>query len=206
MEKFNDTEFKELPKDEECMVTAVKIGEILNEPAHTIRKWAEYHEENMYIKKINGRFAYTQESIEQFKFVKDLVRNKNMTHEQVRQHMNKHGSQYSQYDGGLIDTKDPLGYKALSSAIALENQKQLQVFMENFIQYQEENNKKIMFELKREVAITAQEVIEESLKTFKEELLITRETNEKIDKLRESMEMRKEESEKKGLFSRFFTR
>jgi len=180
IDKYNDVEFKEIPTNEECMVTAVKIGEILGEPSSRIRKWAEYHEENLYVKKINGRFAYTQKSIDQFKFIKDLKLNKNMTHEQIKQHMHKHGMQYSQYDGGLIDPKDPFGYEALSSAISQKTQEQLKEFLVNFIQYQENNNGNLVKSITSEVEQTVQEQISESMGSIEKELQEQKENNQKL--------------------------
>lgn len=206
MDKFNDVRFTQLPKDEECMVTAVKIGELIDEPTSTVRKWAEYHADNLYIKKIEGKFRYTIRSVDEFKFIQDCVRNKKMTHAQVKEHMSQHGSNYSQFDGGLLDPKDPFGYKALSASIAIENKKQLQDFMMSFVEYQENSHRKLIDELKGEVSDIVQETIEESLKGFKEELNATKETNEKIDRLRESMEQRKKEenNKKKSWFKRIF--
>jgi len=177
IDNYNDVEFKEIPKDEECMTTAVKIGEIIEEPASRIRKWAEYHEDNLYIKKINGRFAYTQKSVEQFKFIKDLKQNKNMTHEQIRQHMQKHGMHYSKYDGGLIDPRDPFGYEALSSAISQKTQEQLKEFLTNFIQYQEQSNQNLVKAVTLEVEQTVQDLVEESISGIEKELESQKENN-----------------------------
>jgi hypothetical protein len=225
IDKYNDVEFKEIPKDEECMVTAVKIGEIINEPASRVRKWAEYHEDNLYIKKVNGRFAYTQKSIDQFKFIKELKQEKNMTHEQIRQHMNKHGMQYSQYDGGLIDPKDPFGYEALSSAISQKTEKQLKEFLVNFVQYQEKNNKELVKAVTIEVEQTVQEQLEDSmsgiqkelesqreenkklseqLNSIQKEIAVTQDLNLKMDNLKILMEQRKKESEEQPQHQGFF--
>lgn len=209
MDKFNDVEYRELPEDEECMVTAVKIGELLKEPVSTIRKWAEYHENNLYIKKIEGKFRYTLRSVDEFKFIQDCIRNKKMTHAQVKDHMKKHGTNYSQFDGGLLDPKDPMGFTALSASLALENKKQLLAFMNSFVEYQNENNQALIESIKKEVSTTVQETIEESLKEFKDELSVTKDLNEKLDRLRESMEHRKDESNKNkkiGFFSWIFKR
>lgn len=231
IDKYNDVEFKEIPTNEECMVTAVKIGEIIGEPASRIRKWAEYHEDNLYIKKTNGRFAYTQKSIEQFKFIKELKQEKNMTHEQIRQHMNKHGIHYSRYDGGLIDPKDPFGYEALASAISQKTQNELKDFLSNFITYQEDNNKKLAESIKTEVEQTVQEQLEDSMNGIKQELelqrqensklsnqltliqqeiAVTQDLNSKMDNLKQLMEERKKESEEQsknqGFFSKLFSK
>jgi hypothetical protein len=158
----------------------------------------------------------------------DLKLNKNMTHEQIYQHMKKHGMQYSQYDGGLIDPKDPFGYEALSSAISQKTEKQLKEFLVNFVQYQEKNNKELVKAVTIEVEQTVQEKIEDSmsgiqkelelqreenkklseqLNSIQQEITVTQELNEKMDSIKQSMEQRKKESEEqqpKGLFSGWF--
>lgn len=202
-----DASYYQVPTDEECVLNAVQLGKLIDEPATTIRTWAGLHEQWLYIKKINDRFVYTQASIDQFKFIKDLCRHKNFTHKQISEHLSKHGFNYSQYDSGLVDPKDPLGYTALSSSLALENAKQLKKFMEKFVEFQKENNKILIKEMKKEVSTTVEEKIEESLKDFKEELAVTKEINETLDNLRTKMEERKkveeERNENKGFFSRF---
>jgi len=200
IDKYNDVEFKEIPTNEECMVTAVKIAEILEEPASRIRKWAEYHEDNLYVKKVNGRFAYTQKSIDQFKFIKDLKLNKNMTHEQIYQHMKKHGMQYSQYDGGLIDPKDPFGYEALSSAISQKTEIQLKEFLVNFVKYQEKNNDSLIKSITSEVEQTVQDQIEESMSDVEKELQLQKESNkqlsQQLSEVQQELSLTKETNQK----------
>lgn len=198
MNAYNDVEFKEIPKDEECYVTAVKIGEIIGEPASRVRKWAEYHEDNLYIKKVNGRFVYTEKSIEQFKFIQALKQEKNMTHEQIKQHMKKHGMHYSQYDGGLIDPKDPFGYEGLSTAIAQKTQNQLNEFLANFIKYQEQNNVELINSVKTEVEQTVHEQLEDSMRDIEKELQEQKEENKKLseqlEKVQDELSIAKEAS------------
>lgn len=184
-EKFTDVSFKQLPQDEECILTAVKIGELIDEPAHTVRKWAEFHEDNLYIKKINGRFVYTTKSVEQFKIIKDLVRNKHMTHEQVRKFM---------FDGSdvLKDSlikKDPLGYEALSTAITIENRKQMEVFMNSLVEWHENALCDLRDKLRADITTEVEEVVDESLKALRED------NRDYIEQLSKSVEKIKEEAE-----------
>lgn len=231
MDKFNDVEYRPIPNDDECMVTAVKIGEILNEPASRIRKWAEYHEDNLYIKKINGRFVYTQKSIKQFEFIKDLKQNKGMTHEQIKQYMSKHGIETENFSTGVINPNDPFGYEVLSSALAQKTETKLNEFMNMFIQYQEANNIKLTESIKLDVEQTVQEQLKESMKdvnkqlekqkeqneillkyvdSIQKEVSVTKEMNEKMDFLKNAMEERKKENElevneeKQSFWSRLF--
>lgn len=221
MDKYNDVEFHSVPNDEECMVTAVKIGEIIDEPASTIRKWAEYHEDNLYIKKINGRFAYTQKSIKQFEFIKDLKKNKGMTHEQIKQYMSKHGIDSENFSTGIINPNDPFGYEVLSSAITQQMEEKLKDFMSKFIEYNTEFNKTMIESIRVDVEQTVQEQVKESmitiqneldenkklllqqsednrilnnkLESIEKEIAVTKELNNKMDHLREVMQERKEE-------------
>lgn len=205
MEKYSDVEFHEIPKDEECIVTAVKIGEIIGEPASTIRKWAEYHEDNLYIKKINGRFVYTQKSIKQFEFIQDLKKNKNMTHEQIRQYMEKYKFSEENEISSLINPKDPFGYEILSSALAQQTEDKLKLFMNQFMTYIEEVNERNANRIKEDIEQTVQEQIKESMKEIKKEISVTKEMNDKLDKLRLAMEERKEKNrENKGFWSKLF--
>lgn len=223
MDKYNDVEFYSVPNDDECMITAVKIGEIIDEPASTIRKWAEYHEDNLYIKKINGRFAYTQKSVKQFEFIKDLKKNKGMTHEQIKQYMKEHGLQYEKFSSGLINPNDPFGYEVLSSMMAQQMEEKLKTFMTVYMEYNKVSNKDMMESIRVDVEQTVQEQLKESmnsiqneldenkkillkqseenkiltdkLNSIEKELSVTKQMNEKIDYLREAMKERKEENE-----------
>lgn len=208
---FTDVNFHNVPEDNECIINAVQLGKRIDEPPSTIRTWAESYEDYLYIKKINGRFVYTEASVDQFRFIKEMHRNKGMSHKQIADIISKHGFQYGDFNSGLIDPKDPLGYQALASAIAVENQKQLSDFLVKFVQYQEENNKLVIEKIKNEVALTVDEVVDDKFNEFKEELLkeyrIEREatikTMDMVSNLNAKLEERKEEyNNKKGFLSR----
>lgn len=208
---FTDVNFHNVPEDNECIINAVQLGKRIDEPPSTIRTWAESYEDYLYIKKINGRFVYTEASVDQFRFIKEMHRNKGMSHKQIADIISKHGFQYGDFNSGLIDPKDPLGYQALASAIAVENQKQLSDFLVKFVQYQEENNKLVIEKIKNEVALTVDEVVDDKFNEFKEELLkeyrIEREatikTMDVVSNLNAKLEERKEEyNNKKGFLSR----
>lgn len=208
---FTDVNFHNVPKDNECIINAVQLGKRIDEPPSTIRTWAESYEDYLYIKKINGRFVYTEASVDQFRFIKEMHRNKGMSHKQIADIISKHGFQYGDFNSGLVDPKDPLGYQALASAIAVENQKQLSDFLVKFVQYQEENNKLVIEKIKNEVALTVDEIVDDKFNEFKEELLkeyrIEREatikTMDMVSNLNAKLEERKEEyNNKKGFWSR----
>ena len=204
---FNDVNYKTMPEDEECVVNAVQIARRLGEQPHTIRTWAEYYEDCLYIKKINGRLVYTEASVGQFEFVQKLRREKGFSHAQIREHIDKHGFEYTKFDSGLVNNEDPLGFQALAVALSMENNKQLQLFLGEFMQLQEESNQKLISNIKEEVAMTVQDIVEIELekhyKAIEEELKVTRETNEKMNSLVKTLDDKKTNI-KQGLFSKWF--
>lgn len=159
--KFSDTSYFQVPEDSECVLNAVQMSKLIDEPATTVRSWADKHERYLYIKKINDRFVYTQASVEQFKFIKDLCRNKNFTHKQIEEHIKQHGFEFNKYDGGIVDPQNPLSFQALASALALENQKQLKQFMVDFVQYQDGRDEKLVKNINVELEQTVIEKNEE---------------------------------------------
>lgn len=207
---FTDVNFHNVPEDNECIINAVQLGKRIDEPPSTIRTWAESYEDYLYIKKINGRFVYTEASVDQFRFIKEMHRNKGMSHKQIADIISKHGFQYGDFNSGLVDPKDPLGYQALASAIAVENQKQLAEFLSRFVQYQEENNKLVIEKIKNEVALTVDEIVDDKFNEFKEEFIkeqqeereATFKTMDMVSNLNAKLEERKEEyNNKKGFLS-----
>lgn len=230
-EIYNDVNYSNLPSNDECILNAVQISKLVGEPASTIRSWAEKHQNNLYIKKINGRFVYTSASVEQFRFIKSLCREKKMTHDQIEEHLNKKGFQYQKYDGGLINPEDPLGYEALASQIMIKNQDMMKQFLMEFVKYQEDFKEEIKSDIKSEVAITVDDRMESNLNEFKDgfkeelkedlkqefqayidqrELDYKNRDNEMIDLLKKHMEdsQRKfeENNVKKSFWSRIFNK
>lgn len=211
---YNDVSYQAIPKDEECILNAVQIGKILQENPSTIRTWANLYEDYLYIKKINGRFVYTEASVNQFKFIKDLCRNKNMGHSQIREIISKQGFDYAKFDSGLVNLDDPLGFQALASAIALENKNQLVEFMNNFIKFQTENNKIVLEEMKREMCETIDEVVSSKLEEFKDEFIkeqqeekeATLKTVAMVEDLHNKLNERKEENNKKSFWTKLFNK
>jgi len=170
----------------------------------------------------NTQRKYTQKSIDKLKYFIELKK-EGMTIRQIKEYCEE--VEWDKDKGVVVKESTPLHVQMIATAlmeeqnklmsefkteIALENQKQLQMFMQTFVEYQEANNRVILEELKREVSITVQDVVSDKLDGYmshiNSELAVTREINEKIDRLRESMERRKEESVvvKKGIFSGWF--
>ncbi|HBJ1650355.1 TPA: MerR family transcriptional regulator [Clostridium botulinum] len=198
MNKYTDVNYKEIPKDEECYVTAVKIAEDLELPASKIRKWAEYHEDNLYIKKTKGRFSYTEKSIEQFRLIKELKFNKGMTHEQIKQYMSKRGRNLGEYDGGLINPQDPFGYDVLATKISMKNEQTLKDFLNTFITYNQEENSRMIEAIRNEVSLTTQETVENSMSSIEIKLQEQQQSNikltEQLEEMKKELALTKEDN------------
>lgn len=126
-EHIIDSDYKDVNSlDPDIFYTAVQVAEILGENITTIRSWAkqEVLGDLLDIKRVNGRNVFTKVDIENLKFVQEL-RSKNFKISQIREIVSKKGFKYAEYDGGLIDTKDPLGFQALAVSISEENNKRL---------------------------------------------------------------------------------
>lgn len=213
-ENYNDVSYSSVPNDDECVLNAVQISKMVGEPAHTIRLWADMYENFLCVKRINGRMVYTQKSVNEFKFIQTLIRDKKFTHEQIFEQLSKRGFEYSKYDGGLINLDDPLGFEALASQIMLKNQEQLKEFLMNFVEYQEDFKKELKEDIKTEVAVAIDEHMDvklDELKSYidKRELEYKIQDQERMDMLRRSMEENKKNTElnsKKSIWSRIFNK
>lgn len=131
-EKYTDVEFQELEDD--IYYTAVQVAEILGETDSTIRSWCKDSAlgEVLNIKKVNGRNKFTKRDIEKLKFVKEL-RDRNYSISQTREYISKQGFEYGEYDSGLVDPRDPLGFEALSIRLAQKQNEELQQFKKDIL-------------------------------------------------------------------------
>jgi len=220
-----------VPEDDECLITAVHISKIIEEPPHTIRSWADEFEDFLYIKKINGRFSYTNKSIEQFEFIKKLRREKNFSIKQIKDQLRIKGFHYEDNESGLINTDDINLMESIKVDIGIEVKNQLKDFLNVFMEAQSIENTKMINSIKTDVEQTVQEQISESMsgieKQLKEqkevnqklsnqlisiqkELAVTHDLNNKMDNLKLLMEQRKKESEEQnqhqGLFGKWFSK
>ncbi|WP_346938151.1 MerR family transcriptional regulator [uncultured Clostridium sp.] len=214
-ENYNDVSYSSVPDDDECVLNAVQISKMVGEPASTIRLWADMYENFLCVKRINGRMVYTQKSVNEFKFIQSLIRDKKFKHEQVNEQLSKRGFEYSKYDGGLINLEDPLGFEALASQLAIKTQEQLKEFLMKFAEYQENFKKELKEDIKTEVAVAIDEHMDAKLDELKSyidqrELEYRTQDQEKIDILRKAMEdtrkKNEEDSSKKGFLSRIFNK
>lgn len=131
--KFTDVSYTELKND--IFYTAVQVAEILNEPVTTIRAWAkdEAFGDLLELKRENGRRKYTKKDIENLKFIKELI-DKKYSYAQIKEIISKRGFNFGEYDGGLIDPNDPLGFEALAIKITQKQDEKLELFKKDLIE------------------------------------------------------------------------
>lgn len=138
---FTDVSYTEL-KDN-IYYTAVQVAEILNEPVTTIRGWAkdEAFGDLLELKRDNGRRKYTKKDIDNLKFIKELI-DKKYSYTQIREIISKRGFSFGEYNGGLIDINDPLGFEALAIQITQKQDEKLEIMKNQIL-----DNLKIFMEL-----------------------------------------------------------
>jgi DNA-binding transcriptional MerR regulator len=177
VEKFTDVDYEEIQED--VYYTAVQVASIIGVDVSVIRSWTkpDAFENELDIKRVNGRRVFTKQDIENIKFIKDL-RDKKYPVKQIKEVIAKKGFKYAEYDSGLIDPKDPFGFDALSIKITEENKKQLKIFIQELIN---ENNKLIntvdnKVNRIEEIALDQ----EESMKNIQKELQEQKEENRKL--------------------------
>lgn len=131
--KFTDVDYTELKKD--IYYTAVQVSEILNEPVTTIRGWAkdDAFGDLLEIQKDNGRRKYTGRDIENLKFIKELI-DKKYSYAQIREIISKRGFGFGEYNSGLIDVSDPLGFEALAIKITQKQDEKLALMQKNILE------------------------------------------------------------------------
>ena len=132
---FYDVPYHIIPNDEECVINASQIGKRIGEAPSTIRTWANQYEEYLYIKKVNGRFVYTEKSVIQFEFIKKL-RDKGFPHVTIEEIIRNNGFDCD-IDSQTIKSGNPIELQALATGLSLENKKQFEQFMVLMMEQQE---------------------------------------------------------------------
>lgn len=143
-DKYTDVSFMHVPDDEDCTISGAEIARRigLKEP-QTLYEWAKAFSSFLSIKKVNGRWKFSQKSLEEFAFIKEL-RDKNWTWKQIREHLNKRGFSFAEYDSGLINPNDPMGYEALAIQISMKNELMLQNFLVSLEQALDKRDAKLL--------------------------------------------------------------
>lgn len=174
-ENIVDIEFQEA--ENEIYITAPQLAQKINDTDIRVRHWADKFGDLIGIEKINGRKKYKESDIPSFAFIKDLIDSKNFSHEQVRNYIEKHGFKYAEYDSGLVNPKDPLGFQALASALSVEVDNKLSKFSDEFTkQFIEKisntlvenlyNQQQMNIELKAEIEASVDNIISEKLQSL----------------------------------------
>ena len=134
MEDFTDVDYIELNLPDDIYLTAVDVAKILKIDVSVLRSWTkpETFENELNIKRVNGRRVFTKQDVENLQFIKNL-RDKNYQIKLIKEWVSKKGFKYAEYDGGLIDTKDPMGFNALAESIMSKNKEQLMLFVQEII-------------------------------------------------------------------------
>ena len=134
MDNFTDVDYIELNLPDDIYLTAVDVAKILKIDVSVLRSWTkpETFENELNIKRVNGRRVFTKQDVENLQFIKSL-RDKNYQIKLIKEWVSKRGFKYAEYDGGLIDTKDPMGFNALSEKIMSKNKEQLMLFVQEII-------------------------------------------------------------------------
>lgn len=188
---YSDVSFKPIPTDEECVVNAVQIGKMIDEPPHTIRSWANEFEDYLYIKKMNGRFLYTQKSVEQFEFIKTLRREKNFSIEQIRQQLKLTGYNYNPKENGLINPNDVNFIESISADISIKIKNELGNFLAEMFAKQNDLTKEYISNIQTNIEQTVQDQLENSEKKLNDSF------NEKItnqtEKIQENIKTNNQE-------------
>ena len=170
-EKYTDVSYKIVPEDEDCILNAVQIGKIIDEPASTVRTWAKECEDYLYIKRINGSLRYTQASIQQFQDIKVWRREKDYPFDVIREIMKKRGEGFGEFNGGLIDPKDPLGYEVLAEKILQKNEKMLKSMFLAFDNRLAKRESEMLNKINEMTSLTVQEVLEANLPSLSSDVI-----------------------------------
>lgn len=189
MDKYNDVSFKVVPSDEECVVNAVQIGKRIEEPPHTIRCWADEFQDFLYIKKINGRWQYTETSVSQFKIIKTLRRDKNLSIAQIKDLIKKNGfKNHYDADGG-VEARDTFDIEYITAILTQSNEKLLTAFMNALVNQQAQYKADLLNSIRQEVSIAIQENLEVNIGD------LTNKINEKFENQDKKLEKQDKKSD-----------
>lgn len=132
-ETVYNAEYKSL--DDLVYYTATQVAEIVGEPVTTIYSWVkdDCFGDLLKLNKVNGRRVFTKQDIENIKYIKEL-RLRNYSIQQTRDYISKQGFEFGEYNSGLVDPRDPLGFEALAIKITQKQNEELQKFKNDLAQ------------------------------------------------------------------------
>ena len=208
---FNDENINGKP----LYYTCKQVAQIVEENESTIRYWAKVFEPILKIEVSNMTKKYTKTNIENLLFIKKLLKEDNMTVKQTLEYCSKKGFNN---DEGLIDTSKPLAIKVFTKAMTEEFNGKFDYIQGILLQQQQTINNLTQIiinnniELSNSICRTIDEVVSDKLDEHFDSLeqKITKEMNDKTDRLRELMNERKEaeriKENNKGFFKKLFNK
>lgn len=131
-ETIYNAEYKSL--DDLVYYTATQVAEMVGEPVTTIYSWVkdDCFGDLLNLNKVNGRRVFTKQDIENIRYISEL-RSRNYSIQQTRDYISKQGFKFGEYDSGLVDPKDPLGFEALAIKLAQKQNEELQEFKNSLV-------------------------------------------------------------------------
>lgn len=130
---YIDADFIDI--EDSFFFNAVQVSEMLGESVSTVRSWTkdDVFGDLLDIKKVNGRRVFTKQDVENLKYIQEL-RKRNYSISQTREYISKQGFKFGEYDGGLVNTKDPLGFEALAIKLTQKQGERLDTFKKEFME------------------------------------------------------------------------
>lgn len=146
-ETIYNAEYQSL--DDLVYYTATQVAEMVGEPVTTIYSWVkdDCFGDLLNLNKVNGRRVFTKQDIENIRYISEL-RARNYSIQQTRDYISKQGFKFGEYDSGLVNPKDPLGFEALAIKLAQKQNEELQKFKKSLVSEMDEFMHYIMQEQK----------------------------------------------------------
>lgn len=207
---FNDENINGRP----LYYTCKQVAQIIGENESTVRYWAKVFEPILKIEVSNMTKKYTKTNIENLLFIKKLLKEDGMTVKQTLEYCSSKGFNTEE---GLIDVGNPLAIKTFIEAMTVEIDKKFDLMQSNIIKQQQEmienltqtitdNNIKVSENLCKTVDEVVSDKMDGYFNSLQSELAITKEIDEKAERLIEMMTNGDYQIRKKGIFSKFFSK
>lgn len=216
----------------EIIYSTAQVAKILDISSSTLKSWCEALEGIIDVKIVNANRQFNDNSLEQLKLIRKLIKEDGLTIVQVKKYIVENGFNVA---SGLINSNNPLPIQVFTSSVVVALNNQLTKIEENMLSRQElvlrdlvkkidENNEsvreKIISQIEGTNTILRNEInsmvseslskqgelISKGISSLEAEINATRADNEKIDRLYNLMQERKEEAQKnkQGFFYRLF--
>lgn len=198
-----------------------QVASALNQSDSKIRYYTNVFDDILHIEISNKQRRYTDDDINKLKFIIEL-KDEGMTIKQIQEYC-----QQVDFDNSKeiqIKENNPLSIQTMAKALLEQQSILIEEMKQDLIKQQYEIMDKLQSEIilnqnnfKNDVIITIDENINNKMDKITEnilnkfdslekELSVTKDMNEKLDIMRESMENRKEKTETKSLWKRIFNK